>query len=148
MTPPLRLRAEDSEDLAVVAACLEDALASVGEMAFEPDEARFAAVVVRRMWEDALHQQGDAQLPPDDVKTGLHFDGVSAVHLRGMDQSNRRAVFKLVTILCEPPKKPKTVKLLFAHGGEIRLEIEKLHCCVQDLEPPRRQTPADDDDDS
>lgn len=147
MVAPLRLRAEDAEDLDVVAACLEDALACVGEMAFVPDEARFAAVMVRRVWEDALQQDRKPPLPPDDVKTGLHFEHVSAVKTRGMDQTDRHAVFKLLTILCEPAKKPTTVKLLFVHGGEIRLEIEKLFCCVQDLEPPRRQTPADDEDD-
>jgi len=148
MAVPLRLRAEDAEDLAMVAACLEGALACVSEMAFVPEDARFAAVMVRRTWEDALQQDCDPPLPPDDVKTGLHFDTVSAVQTRGMDQSDRNAVFKLITILCEPAKKPTTVKLLFAHGGEVRLEIEKLLCRVEDLEPPRRETPADDDDDT
>ena len=38
MTAParLRLRAEDAGDLAVISACLEDAVFAVGEMAFEP----------------------------------------------------------------------------------------------------------------
>ena len=38
MADPLKLRAEDEEDLAVVSAILQDALVAVGEMAWLPEE--------------------------------------------------------------------------------------------------------------
>ena len=47
MTGKLRLKATDPEDLAVIAACVQDARASVREMLFAPDERRFAAAFVR-----------------------------------------------------------------------------------------------------
>ena len=46
-TTKLRLRATDVEDLAVIAACLQDARVSVREMLFAPDEHRFAAAFLR-----------------------------------------------------------------------------------------------------
>ena len=47
MTSKLRLRAGDAEDLAVIAACLQDARVTVREMVFSPDEQRFAAAFAR-----------------------------------------------------------------------------------------------------
>ncbi len=48
----IKLRAEDTEDLAVIAACLQDAIACLAEMAYEPNERRFAFVVERFRWEE------------------------------------------------------------------------------------------------
>jgi len=47
----LRLLARDEEDLAVISAILQDALIPVSEMAYLPDERRFALVANRFRWE-------------------------------------------------------------------------------------------------
>ena len=47
MTDKLRLKAGDAEDLAVIAACLQDARIPLREMAYLPGEKRFVAVFVR-----------------------------------------------------------------------------------------------------
>src|SRR5207244_12488326 len=47
MAGPLKLRAEDEEDLAVVSAILQDALVPIGEMAYLPEEQRFVLVANR-----------------------------------------------------------------------------------------------------
>ena len=43
MTERLRLRAVDADDLSVIAACLQDALVPLSEMAYLPDQRRFMA---------------------------------------------------------------------------------------------------------
>ena len=47
MTERLRLRAVDAVDLSVIAACLQDALIPLAEMAYLADERRFMAAFTR-----------------------------------------------------------------------------------------------------
>ena len=49
----LRLRAEDDEDLAVISACLQDALVSVRDLAYDRDARTFVLVANRFRWEGA-----------------------------------------------------------------------------------------------
>lgn len=132
----IKLRAEDTEDLAVIAACLQDAIACLGEMAYEPAERRFALVVERFRWEDtkAAWAARAAGLPA--VKTGLHFETVSAVKLRGLDQRRRSDMLELLTVTAEPAGEGVAISLLFAGGGEVRLEAARILCRMRDLETP------------
>lgn len=140
MTKPaiIKLRAEDTEDLAVIAACLQDAIACLAEMAYEPAERRFALVVERFRWEDteAAWAARAAGLPA--VKTGLHFETVTAVRLRGLDQRRRSEMLELLTLIGEPAGEGVAITLLFAGGGELRLEAERILCRMMDLESPHR----------
>ena len=52
MSTPLKLRAVDAEDLAVLGACLQDALVAVQDMRFLGEEDRFVMVVNRFCWEN------------------------------------------------------------------------------------------------
>ncbi|MBV5335567.1 DUF2948 family protein, partial [bacterium] len=53
MNKPIKLRAEDEEDLAVISACLQDAILPVAEMCFERAARRFVLVANRFKWECA-----------------------------------------------------------------------------------------------
>ena len=48
----LRLRAEDAEDLQVVAALVQDAVMPASEMSFDRGKRRFACLLNRFRWED------------------------------------------------------------------------------------------------
>ena len=77
-TDALKLLARDEEDLAVISAILQDALIPVSEMAFLPEEQRFALVANRFRWE----APGDR--PRESLErrlTGLSVGGVTAVAL-------------------------------------------------------------------
>ena len=126
----LKLRAEDAGDLAVISACLEDAVFAVGEMAFEPADSRFAAIVVRRCREAAGGPSGQA-------RAAIHFDTVSAVKLRGIDRAEPTRVLSLAGMVAEPGQSATVVRLLFQDGGEIWIEADHLACLFQDLEEPR-----------
>lgn len=125
---PLRLQAFDIEDLSVVSAMAQDALAPVGDIAFLADEERFVMALNRFRWERLRAGEKSGER----VHAGLRFDKVKRVTFRGIDRKDRGRYLELLTIACDEG----TVVLHFAGGGAIRLEVEKLACALSDLDEP------------
>lgn len=69
----LRLQAMDAEDLSCLSALLQDALVRVGDIAFLPEQRRFAFVGCRYDW--AAAEQGKRER----CHCGVHLDGVRGV---------------------------------------------------------------------
>ncbi|MBM3511364.1 MAG: DUF2948 family protein [Alphaproteobacteria bacterium] len=144
----LKLRAEDAEDLAVIAACLQDAVVLRRDMTYRPKERRFAAVLNRFRWEkegaDAAARRGER------IRAGLHFDHVGAVKTRHLE-SDGGAALELLTIEARPdPAGGAEITLVFAGGGEIKLAAECVDCSLDDLTEPwsARARPAHPIDES
>lgn len=141
---PLRLRAEDAEDLTVLAACLQDATLRCADMTFQPQQRRFALVLNRFRWEDERNADAKRRLiridPHIRVAAGLHFDGVLKVQTSGIDRGDGRAVLELLSIMAEPAdgaENPGAVlTLVFAGGAAIRLEVECIDAQMQDIGTP------------
>ena len=131
---PLALTAFDEVDLAVVAACLQDALVRRADMAWEKKRRRFAFVASRFLWET---ETGDASLGGSRVRTGVHFNGVQAVKLRGMPGAAAgEAPLVLLTVATAVDSTGAgTITLLFAGDTSIRLEVECVECHLRDLGP-------------
>jgi hypothetical protein len=143
MTDPLKLRAEDEEDLAVISAILQDALVAVGEMAWLPEEKRFVFVANRFRWEP---QAGGSRRDFERRMTGLRVDGVTAVQRRGFNPRDGERLLVLLAIHAEPG----ALYLDFAGGSSIRLEVERILCHLDDLGDPwptqwRPRHPVEDD---
>ena len=143
----LKLRAEDAEDLAIVAACLQDALVRLDRIAFHRRDHCFSLVLDRFRWEAVPGPPGrrpPGRIPVEQVTAGLRFGGVRAVRVRGLDQTDRTGLLELLTVVCGSQARPAStgritsVTLVFAGGGEIRLELEGLMCHLEDLGVPRR----------
>jgi hypothetical protein len=128
----LRVRARDAADFEVLAACLQDALMKLSEMAFRPKERRFVAVFDRFMWEHCAPLTA-ARRPPFMVQAALRIEGVRATRSRGIDLKRKGRLLELLTIGFEPG----VISLVFAGGGVIRIEGEALACVVEDLAEPR-----------
>ncbi len=142
MSGPLKLRAADAEDLAVVSAILQDALVPVGEMAYLPGERRFALVANRFRWEP---MEGEERQSFERVLTGLLIDGVREVKRRGFHPGDSERLLVLLAIRWEPG----ALYLDFAGGSSIRLEVEGILCHLDDLGEPwptpwRPRHPGDD----
>ncbi|MFQ5466602.1 MAG: DUF2948 family protein [Kiloniellaceae bacterium] len=155
---PLKLRVHDAEDLEALAACLQDALVSLADMAYLEGERRFVMVASRFCWEcaraDGLEDDppreaaGDARFedveetPPPfaRVNCGICFDRVRAVRSRGLDRRDRGQILNLLTMRAEAG----AIDLMFSGGAEVRLEITQIRCHMEDLgEPwPTRWRPA------
>jgi hypothetical protein len=127
MSQKLKLRAEDAEDIAVIAACLQDALVAVYDMAYLPDERRFVLVANRFRWED-----DGAARPFSRVHCGVLFDRVARVRQRKIDRKKPGRTLELLTIRCGDG----FIDLVFAGGAEIRLEAESILCRIEDMDEP------------
>jgi hypothetical protein len=126
----LRLVALDQEDLAVVSAHLQDAIVRVGDLAYVPQERRFAIVCRRFDWESTSGE------PPRRRLTGLHFERVQAVRVRGIDRSSPEAVLDLLAITFEERDPPSgTATLIFAEGAAIQVDVECIEMQMKDLGP-------------
>ena len=73
----LRLRAEDGEDLRVIAAYTQDALVPVTEISYLPDERRFILALNRFCWESACDKSDPASGAYTRTSSGLCFDDVT-----------------------------------------------------------------------
>lgn len=134
MTERLKLRAEDSEDLQVIASSLQDALLEVADMAYLQGEARFALVVSRFCWEKP--QASPAQWQRSHC--ALAFDTVRAVRLHGIDRRQQQRALELLTIEAKVPAAggPAHIDLLFAGNAAIRLEVDRVLCHLEDVGDP------------
>jgi hypothetical protein len=123
----LKLVALDPEDLAVVSAHLQDALVRVGDIVYLPKERRFAMQTRRYDWEAAT---------PQRRLTCMHFEHVTAVRVRGIDQTNKDAVLNLLAIAFEEGEVPSgTATLIFAEGGAIQVDLECIEMQMKDIGP-------------
>jgi hypothetical protein len=135
MPKPLKIRAEDLADLAVVSACLQDAVVSPREMSFDPVRRRFTMAVDRFMWEQAAVVRSNRGL--FQVEGGLHFEGVLSVKTQNIAGNAKSGYFELLTIHCSPEEQgAATITLVFAGGIAIRLEVECIDCYVIDTGRP------------
>ena len=133
---PLRLMAGDQEDLGIVSACLQDAVAKLGDFTFLPAERRFAFVANRFLWECA----GDRRVGPfARVRAGTHFDDVKAAQFQNLRNDAKDAVVELLSIaFTESEDGVGEIVLDFAGGGAIRLEVESINAYMSDISEPWR----------
>ncbi len=133
---PLRLMAGDAEDLGVMSAVLQDAVAKLGDFAFLPSERRFAIVANRFCWECAADRKRG---PFARVRTGVHFDDVKSAQFQHLRMNAKDAVVELLAIRFEAGEDGAgTIVLDFAGGGAVRLEVESVNAYVSDMSEPWR----------
>jgi hypothetical protein len=129
-TQELTLAAADAEDLEIMSARLQDAVAPLKKLVWLPKKRRFAALFNRFKWED---ERGNANLR---VRSLLHFDDVLSVQSKNIKIGAPDAVVSLLAIEFTPKggEDPGgTVELLFSGGGAIRLEVECIDAGLSDV---------------
>ena len=139
----LRLRGEDAEDLAVISACLQDALVAVRDLAYDPAARTFILVANRFRWEGRGSAKEDA--PFERTLCGVAFDAVVDVAYRGFHRSEEDRILSLLAIqpVSLQPAGTATVgpagaliELEFAAGATIRLTAAEIRCRVRDFGEP------------
>jgi hypothetical protein len=134
---PLRLRAEDEADLAVISAALQDAVGKVGDIAWDPAARTLTLALNRYRWE-AKGAHGER------VRSGLQLGDVLSVKARNIRREAKAAVVELLSITFEPAEAPMgVVAFAFAGGGDLRAEVECLDMVLADVSPgwPTKATP-------
>jgi hypothetical protein len=129
----LHLVAFDSEDLEVISANLQDAVARVADMAYLPRTRQFAAIVSRFDWIAAV-ERGNVCKAWERCRTGLHFERVFKVSSCGFTSRDTSAVLNLLSISFQETQSPGgVVELVFSAGRTLRLEVECLEAELCDL---------------
>lgn len=125
---PLQLLAEDPDDLAVMSAALQDAVAKVGDISFEGRARRLTIAFNRFRWEAGERQR---------VRSALQVGGVLCLQARKIRRDRRDAVIELLAIGFEPGEAPGGVLTLsFAGGGDLRAEVECIDAVLADVSDP------------
>ncbi|MBY0530478.1 MAG: DUF2948 family protein [Xanthobacteraceae bacterium] len=127
----LKLVAMEREDLAIVSAHLQDAVAKVGEMAYLPAEKRFAMVVNRFDWIAASEQEKSVRR-----RAGLHFERVLNARIRNLDLKDEKAVVNLLAVeFAEKDAPSGTITLYFSGDAAVQLDVECIEMAMRDLGP-------------
>jgi hypothetical protein len=121
------LAAEDVEDLEVISARLQDAVAQVKDLVYLPRARRFAGLFNRFRWE----AKDDTR-----IRSGLHFDGVTACRAQNLRRDRPDAVVSLLAIRFTPRGAEDPggeIDLLFSGGGALKLEVECIDARLSDI---------------
>lgn len=132
---PLRLLAQDMEDIAVVGSLLQDALVPLRDISYQPADRQLLMVVNRFCWEDA--KGADDNGPFYRTHTGVRIDNVARVSYRGVNRKDPDQVHELLTVVCDDSGDDGAVLALhFSGSGVIRIEVDSVYCGLEDLGAP------------
>ena len=124
----LRLLAADAADLAIVSAALQDAVAKIGDIAFDAGARNLTLALNRYRWETDQ---------PERVRAALQFGGVLSVQTRKIRRDRRDAVLSLLSVTFEAGGAPGgVINLTFAGGGDLRIKVECLDVIMADISAP------------
>ena len=127
----LTLLADDAEDLKVISAALQDAVCTIGDIAFEKASRKLTVAVNRFRWEAGAKRGGER------VRAGLQLGGVLDLKARRLRRDAPKAILSLLSVSFEPGEAPGgVVSLTFAGGGELRAEVECIDAVLADISRP------------
>jgi hypothetical protein len=138
---PLRLLAEDADDLKVLSAAVQDAVLKIGDIVYEPQGRQLTIALNRFRWENGVRR-------PERVRAGLQFGGVLNVRSRKLRRDAKGAVVSLLDVTFEPSGAAEdpggAVILRFSGDADLRLEVEALDAALADVSAPwpARRAPA------
>jgi hypothetical protein len=125
---PLRLLAQDADDLAVISAAMQDAVAKVGDIEFEPKARRLTIAFNRYRWEAASGER---------VRSALQLAGVLNFQTRKIRREAPDAVLEILAMTFEPGEAPGgVVTLTCAGGGDLRATVECVEAVLADVSQP------------
>ena len=136
--PPLRLLAQDAEDLAILSAAVQDAVAKVGDIAFEARSRRLTLAFNRYRWEAGGKER---------IRSALQLGGVLGVQTRKIRRQARDAVLEILAITFEPGEAPGgVITISFSGGGDLKATVECVEAALADVSQPwpTPRTPAHD----
>jgi hypothetical protein len=120
---PLHLLAEDADDLHIISAALQDAIMRPVDIVWEPASRRVTLKLSRFCWECGGTR----------VMAAMQFGDVLAVKSRRLPRLPESAL-ELLAMDFEPGEAPGgRVILMFAGGGDLRIDVECMDAVLTDL---------------
>jgi hypothetical protein len=137
----VRLAAEDSEDLTIISAQMQDALVRAADMRYLPKKHQFVLAANRFAW--------DAQPKKERRRAGLSINGVLSAQKLGFETVEPDTILSLLSLIFHPEQDGAGhVLLTFADGPSIRLKVECIDVQMGDMGEgwESRSMPRHDDD--
>jgi DNA-binding protein YbaB len=127
-TGPLRLLAQDADDLAILSAAMQDAVAKVGDITYEAKARRLTIAFNRYCWEADGGER---------VRSGLQLGGVMNVQARKIRRNARDAVLEVLAVTFDEGEAPGgIVTISCAGGGDLRAVVECVDAVLADISEP------------
>jgi hypothetical protein len=135
---PLRLIAQDAEDLKVISTLVQDAVLPVTDLQYDAKRRRFALMLNRFRWEDRsqAEQVGRAY---ERVRSVMVVEDVLRVQTQGFDRADKDLVLSVLSLDFTPGEDGVgRVTLVLAGDGAIALDVEALEVRLDDVTRPYR----------
>lgn len=135
---PLRLVAQDADDLQVISTLVQDAVLPVTEISHDAKRRRFALMLNRFRWEDRTQAEAVGR-PYERVRSVLVVEDVLSVKSFGFDRADKDLVLSLLALDFAPgPEGSGRLTLTLAGDGAIALEVEAVEVRLDDVTRPYR----------
>ena len=136
---PLRLLAIDADDVQIISAALQDAIAHVGDIRYDPKVRTLTIMFNRFRWEGCDGPCGER------VVAALQFGDVLRVRQRGMASEDPGALVSCLALGFEAGEPPGgQVLMRFSHGGDLAAEVECIDAVLADVSEAWPATRAPD----
>jgi hypothetical protein len=129
-TSALKLLAQDADDLAVISAALQDAVAKIGDIRWDASARTLTLACNRFRWESGA-KKGQR------IRSALQLGDVTGVQARKLRRDAKGAVVELLSVAFEPGEAPGgAVLLTFAGGGDLKVSVDCLDVILADVSEP------------
>ena len=133
---PLRLKALDSDDLAVMSSLTQDGVFPASEMRWDRKARRFALLLNRFRWEDVPNAK-IGKRSVERVQSVLSIEDVMSVKSQGVQAGDADTIMSLLSVSFEPSTDGMGSVLLTLSGdGAIAIEVEALEIMLADVTRP------------
>jgi hypothetical protein len=123
----LKLLAQDADDLAVVSAALQDAVAKIGDIRWDASARTLTLACNRFRWESGARKG-------ERIRSALQLGDVTGVQARKLRRDAKGAVVELLSVAFEPAEAPGgAVLLTFAGGGDLKVTVDCLDVILADV---------------
>ena len=133
---PLRLKALDVEDLAVLSGLVQDSVFPETEMKWDRGARRFALLLNRFRWEDADKAE-TRKRDYERVQSILVIEDAMRVQTHGINVGDHNVILSVLSIVFEAGTDGDGVIVLTLAGDSaIRVEVEALEVVLKDVTRP------------
>jgi hypothetical protein len=133
---PLRLKALDSDDLAVMSSLTQDAVFPASEMRWARKARRVALLLNRFRWEDAPNAK-IGKRSVERVQAVMSIEDVMSVKSQGVQAGDADTIMSLLSVSFEPSTDGRGRVLMTLSGdGAIAIEVEALEIMLADVTRP------------
>lgn len=133
---PVRIRAENADDLAVISSLIQDSVGQNSETSWQPKKHRFAMLINRFRWEDKAAAEAQGR-PYERVQSTLVIDSTLKVGGEGIDPTDKEQIFALLALSFTPSEDGAgRLSMVLSGDGAIHLDIECIDVTLTDVSRP------------